>query len=67
MISSRKRGPKLLSTLATEPKLETKTGRYFIKMQKIAGIIEKAENFTARNRLWNISEELIGIKTEINV
>jgi NAD(P)-dependent dehydrogenase (short-subunit alcohol dehydrogenase family) len=59
-------GAKTSIYLATEPKLETKTGHYFIK-SKLAGTIEKAKNFTARNRLWNISEELVGIKTEINV
>jgi NAD(P)-dependent dehydrogenase (short-subunit alcohol dehydrogenase family) len=65
MISPEK-GAETSIYLATEPKLETKTGHYFIK-RKLAGTIEIAQNFTARNRLWNISEELVGIKTEINV
>lgn len=57
MIDAEK-GAKTSVYLATEPKLEKKSGGYFIK-QKIAKPAPIANNEAARNRLWEISETLV--------
>jgi NAD(P)-dependent dehydrogenase (short-subunit alcohol dehydrogenase family) len=49
--------------LATQPRLEKKSGLYFIK-HKVAKTARNANNAEARNRLWEISEKLTGLKTK---
>ncbi|WP_426671775.1 SDR family oxidoreductase [Mucilaginibacter sp. McL0603] len=49
--------------LATEPRLEQKSGLYFKKC-KVAKTAPNADNGAARNRLWEISEKLTGAKTK---
>jgi hypothetical protein len=52
--------------LATEPRLESKSGLYFkkCKVDKPAPI---AENGAARQKLWEISEKLSGSKNKTDV
>jgi NAD(P)-dependent dehydrogenase (short-subunit alcohol dehydrogenase family) len=44
--------------LATAPKLDSKSGQYFIK-QKVAKTTSVANHEGARNKLWEISEKLV--------
>jgi len=44
--------------LATESKLDSKSGQYFIK-KKVAKPAAIADDLDARNRLWELSEELV--------
>jgi NAD(P)-dependent dehydrogenase (short-subunit alcohol dehydrogenase family) len=55
-----KEGAKTTVFLATQPKIETKSGNYYEK-SKLTGTIEKANDFPARNRLWILSERLTGV------
>jgi NAD(P)-dependent dehydrogenase (short-subunit alcohol dehydrogenase family) len=50
--------------LATEPKQESKSGNYFKKC-KVVKTWDISDDFSSRNKLWNISEQLVGIKPEI--
>jgi NAD(P)-dependent dehydrogenase (short-subunit alcohol dehydrogenase family) len=59
MISAKK-GAETTVYLATKPRLEIKSGNYFKNCKKVR-TSEKAKDFSARNRLWNISMELIGL------
>ena len=52
--------------LATQARLERKSGLYFKKCN-VAKTSSNADNVAARNRLWEISEKLIGIKNKIDV
>jgi NAD(P)-dependent dehydrogenase (short-subunit alcohol dehydrogenase family) len=63
MISPEK-GAKTSVYLATKPKLEIKSGGYFIKRKKMR-LSDKAINFSVRNQLWNISLQLVGMKDMI--
>jgi NAD(P)-dependent dehydrogenase (short-subunit alcohol dehydrogenase family) len=65
MISPEK-GAETTIYLATQPKLEQKSGLYFKKC-KVAKTAPNADNAAARNRLWEISEKLTGIKNKTNV
>ncbi len=47
--------------VATQPKLEQKSGLYFKKC-KVAKTAPNADNAAARNRLWELSVKLSGIK-----
>jgi NAD(P)-dependent dehydrogenase (short-subunit alcohol dehydrogenase family) len=51
-------GAKTPIFLATEPKLETKSGLYFKKC-KVVETSKKANDAGARNQLWDISKQLI--------
>jgi NAD(P)-dependent dehydrogenase (short-subunit alcohol dehydrogenase family) len=53
-------GAKTSVYLATQPKIEAKSGNYYVK-SKLLGTIEKANDFPARNRLWILSEKLTGV------
>lgn len=44
--------------LATENKLDTKSGQYFVK-KSVAKVATIANDADARNRLWTLSEELV--------
>lgn len=44
--------------LATEPKLESKSGQYF-KKKKVAKPASIANNADARNKLWDLSENMV--------
>lgn len=57
MISPEK-GAETTIYLATQPKLEQKSGLYFKKC-KVAKTASNADNAAARNRLWEISEKLV--------
>ncbi len=57
MISAEK-GAQTSIYLATQPKLDKKSGQYFVK-QKVVKTNSTANDAEARNRLWEISEELI--------
>lgn len=57
MISAEK-GAETTIYLATQPKIETKSGRYF-KKKKATKTSAIARDKNARNRLWAISEKLI--------
>jgi len=57
MISAKK-GAETMIYLATQPKLESKSGLYFIKC-KVAKTASNADNSAAKNRLWELSEKLI--------
>lgn len=58
---SPKQGAETTIYLATEPKLDSKNGLYFKKC-KVAKTAPNADNAAARNRLWEISEKLTGVK-----
>ena len=60
MITPQK-GAETIIYLATQPKLEQKSGLYFKKC-KVAKTASNADNAAARNRLWEISEKLSGLK-----
>ena len=60
------RGAETTIYLATEPRLEQKSGLYFKKC-KVAKTASNADNGAARKRLWEISEKLTGAKNKINV
>lgn len=57
-------GAKTSVYLATKPKLEIKSGNYFRKRKKVR-LADAANNFSARNLLWNMSLQLIGMKEQI--
>ncbi len=57
MISPEK-GAETTIYLATQPKLEQKSGLYFKKC-KVAKTASIADNVAARNKLWEISEKLV--------
>lgn len=57
MISAEK-GAETTIYLATEPKIESKSGQYF-KKKKVVKLSAMANDVSARNRLWEISEKLI--------
>jgi NAD(P)-dependent dehydrogenase (short-subunit alcohol dehydrogenase family) len=56
MISAEK-GAQTVVYLATAPKLESKSGQYFIK-EKVVKPASVANDVGARNRLWDLSEKL---------
>lgn len=60
MISAEK-GAETTIYLATQPKLEQKSGLYFKKC-KVAKTAPNADNAAARNRLWEISGKLTGLE-----
>lgn len=62
MISAKK-GAKTAVYLATKPKLEMKNGSYFKKCKKTRPAAQ-AKDFSARNRLWNLSMDLIGVNKD---
>ncbi len=53
------KGARTTIYLATQPRLEQKSGLYFKKC-KVAKTAPVAEDVAARNRLWEISEKLVG-------
>jgi NAD(P)-dependent dehydrogenase (short-subunit alcohol dehydrogenase family) len=55
---SPKKGAETMIYLATQPKMEQKSGLYFIKC-KVAKTAKNADNSAAKNRLWELSEKLI--------
>jgi len=55
-----KKGAETTIYLATQPKLEQKSGLYFKKC-KVAKTAPIAEDAGARNRLWDISEKLLSV------
>lgn len=57
------KGAETIIFLATQPKLEQKSGLYFKKC-KVAKTGSNADNAAARNRLWEISEKLSEIKNK---
>jgi NAD(P)-dependent dehydrogenase (short-subunit alcohol dehydrogenase family) len=57
MISPEK-GAQTMIYLATRPKLESKTGKYFIKCKVVKPSLV-ADDVIARNRLWDISTKLV--------
>ncbi len=59
MISPEK-GAETTIYLATQPKLEQKSGLYFKKC-KVAKTAPIAEDAGARNKLWDISEKLVKV------
>jgi NAD(P)-dependent dehydrogenase (short-subunit alcohol dehydrogenase family) len=56
-------GAKTSVYLATEPKIEKKTGNYFIKCKK-SRLYGRGDDYAARNQLWSISHQLIGSEKE---
>jgi NAD(P)-dependent dehydrogenase (short-subunit alcohol dehydrogenase family) len=54
------KGAETMIFLATQPKLEQKSGKYFVKC-KVAKTAPIADNVDARNRLWDISNKLVKI------
>ena len=52
--------------LATEVRLESKSGQYFKKC-KVDKPAPVAEDAAARQRLWEISEKLTGIENKTNI
>jgi NAD(P)-dependent dehydrogenase (short-subunit alcohol dehydrogenase family) len=54
------KGAETIIYLATEPKLESKSGGYFIK-SKVAKTAPAADDAEARNSLWEISEKLVNV------
>jgi NAD(P)-dependent dehydrogenase (short-subunit alcohol dehydrogenase family) len=62
MISAEK-GAETTIYLATQPKLEQKSGLYFKKC-KVAKTAPNADNAAARNRLWEISGKLTGLENK---
>jgi NAD(P)-dependent dehydrogenase (short-subunit alcohol dehydrogenase family) len=52
--------------LATQPRLEQKSGLYFKKC-KVAKPAPEAENTAARKRLWEISEKFTGMENKTSV
>lgn len=61
MISPQK-GAETTIYLATQPKLESNSGKYFKKC-KVAKTAPIADDISARNRLWQISVQLSGIES----
>lgn len=45
--------------LAISPELDSVTGRYFNRLQEARGL-PQADDAEARQRLWRLSEELVG-------
>jgi NAD(P)-dependent dehydrogenase (short-subunit alcohol dehydrogenase family) len=62
MISPEK-GAETTIYLATQPKLEQRSGLYFKKC-KVAKTAPNADNAAARNRLWEISGKLTGLENK---